>query len=972
MNDPPTETFSALNNLINVEWVSNTTIDLSSNYEYADSDSIYSNGISISNRNLTINGNGMTIDGTKRSRIFSIENSNVTFKNINFIKGRSNEFGGAIYGACNLINCNFSNSSARYDGGAVYFGAINDNNDNGKSKIINCSFSDNDAKYNGGAIYGDCIVKDSNFTNNSADESGGAIYGNCSAENSNFIDNHAYSMSVDIIEKGGGAIFTSGKNISKCTFINNNLTGEQSNLMKGGGAIHFSNEGNLEENIFINNHADNNGGAVWAYDLTAKNNIFLNNTSYFGNEIYVEENSNLTYNWFGNNESNYNEAPALGGSANSNSWLFLNATANPDSIPAFNLSEISFLLFSYDNETETASEYDNEQLPEIYLSANATNGHLNNDTVKLGDSVKFNGTSLGTGTVTAKIKYGNALDGETLVEESISIEITRRDPNLDFSFSPAEISYGENATITLQYEPEATGTVNITFEGKTHNKTFENIALANAIEIGDMLLPDEYNISISYSGDEYFTDANNTAEEKLTVKKLPSDIDVDAKEILVNESNGVIFRIILPENATGTINISWTGHFEEANTADGQKDSGKLYIDIKNQGYAVGEYETNLTFLENEIYLNSTKTFTFKIISIPTEIIAGNDTISLNVGDKSKVEYSLNPSDAVGKITFASNDTSVVSVNPNTGEIEALKEGQAKITIKFEGNENYTETNAEITVTVSSASSAEKRATQISAKDITAIYNIKKELVISLKDSNGNPVRGAEITVNLGSQKKYTSDSNGQVKVNIGKLTPKTYKAKISFAGNDAYKASSATVKVTVKKAKPKITAKKKSFKAKTKVKKYTVTLKNNVKKALKNKKLTLKVKGKTYKAKTNKKGKAIFKIKNLKKKGKYKAVIKFKGDKYYKKASKKVRITVKESAFKTVSKGSKDKPTVKQIQRALKRNGFYLSYKGRYLKVDGIYHKYTKMGVRQYQKANGLKATGKVDEKTAKKLKII
>ena len=57
---------------------------------------------------------------------------------------------------------------------------------------------------------------------------------------------------------------------------------------------------------------------------------------------------------------------------------------------------------------------------------------------------------------------------------------------------------------------------------------------------------------------------------------------------------------------------------------------------------------------------------------------------------------------------------------------------------------------------------------------------------------------------------------------------------------------------------------------------------------------VTLKVKGKTYKAKTNSKGKAIFKIKNLKKKGKFKAVIKFAGNKYYKKASKKVRITVK------------------------------------------------------------------------------
>ena len=69
---------------------------------------------------------------------------------------------------------------------------------------------------------------------------------------------------------------------------------------------------------------------------------------------------------------------------------------------------------------------------------------------------------------------------------------------------------------------------------------------------------------------------------------------------------------------------------------------------------------------------------------------------------------------------------------------------------------------------------------------------------------------------------------------------------------------------------------------------------------------------------------------------------------------------------WKTVAKGSKDKSMVKKIQRALKKNGFYLSYKGRYLKVDGLFHKYTQMAVKQFQKAKKLKVTGKVDYATA------
>ena len=138
-----------------------------------------------------------------------------------------------------------------------------------------------------------------------------------------------------------------------------------------------------------------------------------------------------------------------------------------------------------------------------------------------------------------------------------------------------------------------------------------------------------------------------------------------------------------------------------------------------------------------------------------------------------------------------------------------------------------------------------------------------------------------------------------------------------------------------------------KTFKFEDKTKKYTITLKNN-------------------------KGKVMFKLSKLTKKGKYNAVITYAGDKYYKKATKKAKITVKAPAWKTVAKGSKDKATVKKIQKALKDNGYYLSYKGRYLKIDGIYHTYTERAVKQFQKAKKLKVTGKVDYNTAKKLKIV
>ena len=202
----------------------------------------------------------------------------------------------------------------------------------------------------------------------------------------------------------------------------------------------------------------------------------------------------------------------------------------------------------------------------------------------------------------------------------------------------------------------------------------------------------------------------------------------------------------------------------------------------------------------------------------------------------------------------------------------------------------------QIIVTTQRAKAIEKVPTAITAPSVTTVYNVNKNLVITLKDSKGNAVSNAKLTVVLnGASKVLTTNSKGQCSFAIpSNLVPKTYTATISYGGDRTHLKSSFSTKVTVKKASVKLTAKAKTFKSKAKVKKYTVTLKNNKSKAMKKVKLTLKLKGKTYKATTNTKGNALFKIKNLSKKGKYTAKVIYSGNKYFNSLTKKVKITIK------------------------------------------------------------------------------
>ena len=392
---------------------------------------------------------------------------------------------------------------------------------------------------------------------------------------------------------------------------------------------------------------------------------------------------------------------------------------------------------------------------------------------------------------------------------------------------------------------------------------------------------------------------------------------------------------------------------------------GNGQMKIPTQGLDIDTYDVEINYAGNKTYNVSSATAKITVTKINTSITPAVESINLFVGNDYKVEYTLSPDGAVGEISFTSNDTKVATVD-FTGAIKAIGEGTATITIDFLGSTNYKASSATVNVVVN------RKSTQITTDDVSTTYNVNKDLVITLKNADGNPIRGVTVSVDLDGAKNYTTDSDGQVKVAVGKLVPKTYTALISFAGDDSYVESNSTAQVTVKKASPTITANAKSFKFEDKTKKYIVALKDNKGNVLKNKKISLKVNGKTYTATTNSKGVATFKLSKLTKKGKYNAVITYAGDKYYNKVTKKAKITVKAPAWKTVAKGSKDKAMVKKIQRALKNNGYYLSYKGRYLKVDGIYDKYTVMAVKQFQKDKKLKVTGKVDYATAKKLKLI
>ena len=202
--------------------------------------------------------------------------------------------------------------------------------------------------------------------------------------------------------------------------------------------------------------------------------------------------------------------------------------------------------------------------------------------------------------------------------------------------------------------------------------------------------------------------------------------------------------------------------------------------------------------------------------------------------------------------------------------------------------------NAEAAITVTD----DRPSTKITASSPTVyLQAIEKgnAYQVTLKDANGKAVAGREIVIVFnGNSIKVTTNSNGVATFTLKAAKTGSFKAEISFAGDDSYKATTASATIKVTKEASKITAKKKTFKAKAKTKKYTITLKSKSGKAISKVKVTIKIKNKKFTAKTNAKGKATFKIKKFTKKGTFKSTVSFAGNKYFEKTSKKVKIKMK------------------------------------------------------------------------------
>lgn len=464
-------------------------------------------------------------------------------------------------------------------------------------------------------------------------------------------------------------------------------------------------------------------------------------------------------------------------------------------------------------------------------------------------------TALSAGTANITITFkGNKNYEKT--NKTIKIKVNKA--NSILIIPSQELEYKPSLNITV----DATGATGIIAKINGKNAKTNGFTIEMPVDAGI------YTLTVTTIPDKNHNPLTKTTN--ITVNKVDTKIGANDLELTFGDKTKII-SILMPEYAEGNISFS-------------SSNPGVVNVSSSGEVTAVsaGTANVTITFSGNENYKKTAKT-------IKVKVEKANSTVSicplvLDYGNSLNIT-----ADTTGvKGITAKIDGQDTKVDGFTIEIPVLNAGKYTLQVTTIADDDHNPVTKTANITVN------KLKTQITAKSIATVYNVNKNLVITLKDSKGNAINGVNIIVQLKNTKTYKTNKNGQIKLSTKGLAPKAYTAKITFKGNTNYKNSIKNVKVTVKKATPKLTAKYKTFKRAVKTKKYSITLKTNQNKVMNRVTVTLKVNKNTYFAQTNKKGVATFKITKLAKTGKYTALVKFAGNKYYNAKSVKVKIAVK------------------------------------------------------------------------------
>ena len=426
---------------------------------------------------------------------------------------------------------------------------------------------------------------------------------------------------------------------------------------------------------------------------------------------------------------------------------------------SINASNIGILLKKgyaiIENNTINADSYGIQ-----FTSADSKNSIVDNNVIISGKdyaiSVAGTNTSITNNYIISKDYYGNGAvtskSNDTIIENNTPAGASI---NADIS-----ASINKNATIKIDVLPfDANGNVTIKFNGKSETINF-NASQTIVYDLGVLGVGD-YEVTVIYNGNAKYNATNIT--KTFSIGKISDyNVTLNTTDVVAGENSTLV--IILPEDATGVVNVTVGKDSYKANVTDG-------VASVKINSLIAGDYKVNVTYSGDKTYEVSNNVFNLAVNPMKVNLNISDVVMFYRDGTRMVAiltDIKGNPI-ANATVYFTINGKTYARTTDTNGTASLAINLISKIynaTILYNGSDIYDKFSKNITVTVNPT---------ILANDTVLMYMDGTVFVAKFLDKTGKALTNASVKFNINGV-FYTriTDNDGVAKLNI-RLRPGSY-----------------------------------------------------------------------------------------------------------------------------------------------------------------------------------------------------
>ena len=382
---------------------------------------------------------------------------------------------------------------------------------------------------------------------------------------------------------------------------------------------------------------------------------------------------------------------------------------------------------------------------------------------------------LKAGTYDVAVKYSGDNNYNVAVATS-SFTVSKVDSTMDVTVN--DIVFGGDLTVDVVLPGDATGEVVITVNGVDYHVAIENGKATGTI---GGLVAGDYTVTVKYAGDDKYTAVEiakgvNVAKAQPVLGVVIADVDYGNGFVIEATLTGVNGAPL-----SGNVIVTVAGKEYTVKVTDGKgiATGDKL---------AAGTYGFAAVWAGDDNYNIVTENGDFKVNKIDSSVVVNVNNIK--VGEDAVISVKL-ASDATGEVVITVNGedyTAAIENGKAVKTISGLKADDYTVTVKYAGDNNYNEANADAEFSVSKISDYNM---DISVPEIKE--GVNSTIGVDLpKDATGT------VTVEIDG-KKYTANViDGTANVIVSGLSAGDYNITTVYSGDAKYDSMTKKGNVTV------------------------------------------------------------------------------------------------------------------------------------------------------------------------------